>query len=98
MGLGSPKSTNIDMTLFSLGGMRARAEDLQPLNDPFLTDNIFKTPKKRRRGLLSWSALPLTETHRRKSGEKSHHSYEGVSHLWDFSRHIRARNRRRSIL
>ncbi|KAJ2397672.1 hypothetical protein GGI23_003450 [Coemansia sp. RSA 2559] len=98
MGLGSPKSTNIDMTLFSLGGMRARAEDLQPPNDPFLIDNIFKTPKKQRRGLLSWSALPLTEMHRRKSGEKGHYPHEGMSQLWDFSRHIRARNRRRSIL
>ncbi|KAJ2091841.1 hypothetical protein IW138_001530 [Coemansia sp. RSA 986] len=98
MGLGSPKSTNIDMTLFSLGGMRARAEDLQPLNDPFLVDNIFKTPKKRRRGLLSWSALPLTETHRGKLGGEKNHQHEGASHLWDFSRHIRARNRRRSIL
>ncbi|KAJ2757606.1 hypothetical protein H4S06_003102 [Coemansia sp. BCRC 34490] len=98
MGLGSPKSTTADMTLFSLGGIRARAEDLQPLNDPFLIDNIFKSPKKRRRGLLSWSALPIAEVHRAKSGEKSSHQHEVVSQLWDFSRHIRARNRRRSIL
>ncbi|KAJ2795057.1 hypothetical protein H4R20_006010 [Coemansia guatemalensis] len=78
------------MTLFSGPGIRGRIVDLQPLNDPFIVDNIFKSPKKRRRGLLSWSAMPLSEMPREKP-------LSGAT-LRDFPRHVRARNRRRSIL
>ncbi|KAJ2162415.1 hypothetical protein GGF46_000656 [Coemansia sp. RSA 552] len=89
LGLGSPKPLATDMTLFSPGSsLRARIMDLQPLNDPFLVDNIFKSPKKRRRGLLSWGAMSIHEP----SAHAEKHP------LWDFQRHVKARNRRRSIL
>ncbi|KAJ2329078.1 hypothetical protein IWW51_000821 [Coemansia sp. RSA 2702] len=86
MGLGSPKPLATDMTLVAAPSLRARLRDLQPLNDPFIIDNIFKSPKKRRRGLLSWGAMPHTDADR------------PAATLWDFPRHVRARNRRRSIL
>ncbi|KAJ2664247.1 hypothetical protein IW148_002071 [Coemansia sp. RSA 1199] len=85
MGLGSP-NPQCDMTLVCGRSLRARMMDLQPLNDPFILDNIFKSPKKRRRGLLSWSAM-APESHERPTGN-----------IWDFPRHVRARNRRRSIM
>ncbi|KAJ1804623.1 hypothetical protein LPJ56_006686, partial [Coemansia sp. RSA 2599] len=53
-----PNEEITDLTLFSACGIRVRVEDLQPENDPFILDNIFKSPKRRRRGLLSWSAMP----------------------------------------
>ncbi|KAJ2502357.1 hypothetical protein GGH96_001153 [Coemansia sp. RSA 1972] len=84
MGLGSP-NPQCDMTLVCGRSLRARMMDLQPLNDPFILDNIFKSPKKRRRGLLSWSAMAPDP-------------HERVPHIWDFPRHVRARNRRRSIM
>ncbi|KAJ2845156.1 hypothetical protein IWW36_004899 [Coemansia brasiliensis] len=89
MGLESQKSYPTDMTLVTTSSLRARFMDLQPLNDPFLVDNIFKSPKKRRRGLLSWSAMPTNQQHERPLT---------AINLWDFPRHVRARNRRRSIL
>ncbi|KAJ1995292.1 hypothetical protein GGI25_002305 [Coemansia spiralis] len=95
MGIGSPKPLGTDMTLFSAAGICAK--DLQPLNDPFIIDNIFKSAKKRRRGLLSWSALPIMESYRSKAPTEKQ-TQDCMSQLWDFSRHIRARNRRRSIL
>ncbi|KAJ2455597.1 hypothetical protein EV183_000696 [Coemansia sp. RSA 2336] len=88
MDMETPNAYSNDMTLVTASCLRARFMDLQPLNDPFLVDNIFKSPKKRRRGLLSWSAMP---TH--------HHDRPATAmNLWDFPRHVRARNRRRSIL
>ncbi|PIA17098.1 hypothetical protein COEREDRAFT_86495 [Coemansia reversa NRRL 1564] len=86
----SPKQLTTDMTLFSGAGIRGRIMDLQPINDPFIVDNIFKSPKKRRRGLLSWSAMPLGEMPREKTISSTT--------LREFPRHVRARNRRRSIL
>ncbi|KAJ2461784.1 hypothetical protein GGI02_005616, partial [Coemansia sp. RSA 2322] len=56
-----PRISVMDITLFSASGLLSRVEDLQPVNDPFIVDNIFKSPKKRRRGLLSWSAMPVAE-------------------------------------
>ncbi|KAJ2340750.1 hypothetical protein GGF43_006335, partial [Coemansia sp. RSA 2618] len=79
-----------DMTLVSGPSLRARIMDLQPLNDPFIIDNIFKSPKKRRRGLLSWGAMQVGESHAEKA--------PASANLWDFPRHVRARNRRRSIM
>ncbi|KAJ2775081.1 hypothetical protein IWQ57_000551 [Coemansia nantahalensis] len=90
LGLGSPKALATDMTLCYGPSFRARMMDLQPLNDPFVVDNIFKSPKKRRRGLLSWGMPPPGDA----CGEKPAASVV----LWGFSRHVRARNRRRSIM
>ncbi|KAJ2469898.1 Golgi pH regulator B [Coemansia sp. RSA 2337] len=86
-----PRLSIMDITLFSASGIKSRV-DLQPVNDPFIVDNIFKSPKKRRRGLLSWSAMPVAEV-------SAYAERQGLtSPLWDFPRHMRARNRRRSIL
>ncbi|KAJ1727844.1 hypothetical protein LPJ61_004362 [Coemansia biformis] len=90
LGIGSPTPFATDMTLFYGPSLRARMMDLQPLNDPFVVDNIFKSPKKRRRGLLSWGMPPAGDV----CGEKPASSVM----LWGFSRHVRARNRRRSIM
>ncbi|KAJ2747313.1 hypothetical protein GGI20_000648 [Coemansia sp. BCRC 34301] len=87
-----PRISVMDITLFSASGLKSRVEDLQPVNDPFIVDNIFKSPKKRRRGLLSWSAMPVAEVN-------AYTERQGLTTpLWDFPRHMRARNRRRSIL
>ncbi|KAJ2644478.1 hypothetical protein GGF44_000605 [Coemansia sp. RSA 1694] len=89
---GFPRISVMDITLFSASGIKSRVEDLQPVNDPFIVDNIFKSPKKRRRGLLSWSAMPVAEV-------SAYAERQGLTTpLWDFPRHMRARNRRRSIL
>ncbi|KAJ2892811.1 hypothetical protein IWW38_003076, partial [Coemansia aciculifera] len=89
---GMPRISVMDITLFSASGLKSRVEDLQPVNDPFIVDNIFKSPKKRRRGLLSWSAMPVAEV-------SAYAERQGLTTpLWDFPRHMRARNRRRSIL
>ncbi|KAJ2403362.1 hypothetical protein GGI10_005780 [Coemansia sp. RSA 2530] len=86
-----PRISVMDITLFSASSLRTRL-DLQPINDPFVVDNIFKSPKKRRRGLLSWSAMPVAEV-------SAYAERQGLTTpLWDFPRHMRARNRRRSIL
>ncbi|KAJ2059828.1 hypothetical protein GGI17_004166 [Coemansia sp. S146] len=86
-----PRLSIMDITLFSASGIKSRV-DLQPVNDPFIVDNIFKSPKKRRRGLLSWSAMPVAEV-------SAYAERQGLTApLWDFPRHMRARNRRRSIL
>ncbi|KAJ2810649.1 hypothetical protein H4S07_002552, partial [Coemansia furcata] len=86
-----PRLSVMDITLFSGSGIKSRG-DLQPVNDPFIVDNIFKSPKKRRRGLLSWSAMPVAEV-------SAYAERQGLTTpLWDFPRHMRARNRRRSIL
>ncbi|KAJ2723737.1 hypothetical protein GGI07_002446 [Coemansia sp. Benny D115] len=89
---GSPQGTISDLTLFSACGIRARIEDIQPPNDPFILDNIFKSPRRRRRGLLSWSAMPMVD--QALQGGKAH----VVPAAWDLSRHMRARSQRRSIL
>ncbi|KAI7834489.1 hypothetical protein BX661DRAFT_174933, partial [Kickxella alabastrina] len=85
-------STVTDRTLFSVCEPRTRVDVLQPPNDPFILDNIFKSQKSKRRGLLSWNPMPSTDTsgHMERPG--------GLAPMWDFSRQIRARNRRRSIL
>ncbi|KAJ2493588.1 hypothetical protein IWW37_000454 [Coemansia sp. RSA 2050] len=86
-----PRISVMDITLFSAPSIRSRT-DLQPANDPFVIDNIFKSPKRRRRGLLSWSAMPVAEV-------SAYAERQGLTApLWDFPRHMRARNRRRSIL
>ncbi|KAJ2859932.1 hypothetical protein FB639_005703, partial [Coemansia asiatica] len=87
-----PNEDISDLTLFSACGIRARVEDLQPENDPFILDNIFKSPKRRRRGLLSWSAIPggdiLGNADRPPAGGP----------IREISSQLSARNIRRSIL
>ncbi|KAJ2782290.1 hypothetical protein H4R18_002372 [Coemansia javaensis] len=90
IGVGSPRGLTGDMTLFGGPSIWARMTALQPLNDPFVVDNIFKSPTKRRRGLLSWGAPPDCDP----CGDR----LSSATMLWGFSRHVRARNRRRSIM
>ncbi|ORX66802.1 hypothetical protein DL89DRAFT_59942 [Linderina pennispora] len=87
LNLGSPKDA-ADST-HSTSSKSSRSSDLQPVNDPFLVDNIFKSPKKRRRGLLSWSAVPSDYTL---------HGNRTISMSRELSRHSRVKQRRQSIL
>ncbi|KAJ1953851.1 hypothetical protein EC988_002756 [Linderina pennispora] len=87
LNLGSPK--DIADSTHSTSSKSSRSSDLQPVNDPFLLDNIFKSPKKRRRGLLSWSAVPSDYTL---------HGSRTISMSRELSRHSRVKQRRQSIL
>ncbi|KAJ2780941.1 hypothetical protein GGI15_003370 [Coemansia interrupta] len=92
----APSSTITDLTLFSACGIRARVDDLQPENDPFILDNIFKSPKRRRRGLLSWSAMPPLDMLPPLPPSLDRHPAGGP--IRDLHRQLSSRSTRRSIL
>ncbi|KAJ1722633.1 hypothetical protein LPJ53_002975 [Coemansia erecta] len=92
----APGSTITDLTLFSACGIRARVDDLQPENDPFILDNIFKSPKRRRRGLLSWSAMPPLDMLPPLPPSLDRHPAGGP--IRDLHRQLSSRSTRRSIL
>ncbi|KAJ1835874.1 hypothetical protein LPJ73_007685, partial [Coemansia sp. RSA 2703] len=94
---GRPPGTIItDLTLFSACGIRARVDDLQPENDPFILDNIFKSPKRRRRGLLSWSAIPPLDMLPPLPPSSDRHPAGGP--IRELHRQLSSRSMRRSIL